>query len=194
MNINLRDALINLQYLTLLSLHTITVLPLTYMYFMSEIHCTSSVLHSIAQYYTLVLCYHILYKCKVNSHITVQSSTIVLLRSTVDYHRRNLFFVTYIHTYIRTYIHIHIHANTYIHTYTHIYIPTYIHTYIHKYVHVHIHTYIHTYMYIHTYIHTYIHVHTYIHNTCIHTYIHTYVYTHTHIHVCIINYDNSDHF
>ena len=53
-----------LQYLTL-SLHAITVLPLTTVYIVSEVHC------------------------KGNSHITmitVQSSTIVLLRSTVDYH------------------------------------------------------------------------------------------------------------
>ena len=35
------------QYLTLLSLHTITVLPLTTVYFVSEVHCTSNVLHSI---------------------------------------------------------------------------------------------------------------------------------------------------
>ena len=45
----------------LLSLHTITILPLTtvYMYIVSEVLCTSNVLHSITQYYTLVLCYHI---------------------------------------------------------------------------------------------------------------------------------------
>ena len=35
------------QYLTLLSLHTITVLPLTTVYFVSKVHCTSNVLHSI---------------------------------------------------------------------------------------------------------------------------------------------------
>ena len=35
------------QYLTLLSLHTITVLPLTIVYYMSEVHCTFNVLHSI---------------------------------------------------------------------------------------------------------------------------------------------------
>ena len=35
----------HLQYLTLLSLHTITVLPLTTVYFVSEVHCTSNVLH-----------------------------------------------------------------------------------------------------------------------------------------------------
>ena len=53
----------------------------TSVYFVIEVHCTSNVLHSIAPYST--------YKCKGNSHITmitVQSSTIVLLRSTVDYH------------------------------------------------------------------------------------------------------------
>ena len=43
------------------------------------------------QYYMLVLCYlsHTLYKCKGNSHITmitIQGSTIALLRSTVDDH------------------------------------------------------------------------------------------------------------
>ena len=73
-----------LQYLTLLRLHTITVLPLTTLYFVSEVHCTLKVKHSIAPWY-----YAITYKCKGNSHITmitVQSSTIVLLRSTVDYH------------------------------------------------------------------------------------------------------------
>ena len=50
-----------------------TMYIVKYMYF----ECTK-------QYYTLVLCYH-----KGDSHttmITVQSSTIVLLRSTVDYH------------------------------------------------------------------------------------------------------------
>ena len=31
------------QYLTLLSLHTITVLPLTTVYFVSEVHCTLNV-------------------------------------------------------------------------------------------------------------------------------------------------------
>ena len=36
-----------IQYLTLVSLHTITVLPLTIVYFVSEVHCTSNVLHSI---------------------------------------------------------------------------------------------------------------------------------------------------
>ena len=60
-----------IQYLTLLRLHTITVLPLTTVYVLNEVHCISSVLHSIAQYYTLV--YAITYKCKVNSHIIVQS-------------------------------------------------------------------------------------------------------------------------
>ena len=35
------------QYLTLLYLHTITVLPLTIVYFVSEVHCTLNVLHSI---------------------------------------------------------------------------------------------------------------------------------------------------
>ena len=49
----------NNVYLTLLSLHSITVLPLTTVYIVSEVHCTSSILHSIAQYYTLVLCYHL---------------------------------------------------------------------------------------------------------------------------------------
>ena len=58
---------LNVQYLTLLSLHTITVLSLTTVYIVSEVHCTSSVLHRITM-------------------ITVQISTIVLLRSTVDYH------------------------------------------------------------------------------------------------------------
>ena len=38
--------LLHIQYLTLLSLHTITVLPLTIVYFMSEVHCTLNVLHS----------------------------------------------------------------------------------------------------------------------------------------------------
>ena len=65
-----------IQYLTLLSLHTVTVLPLTTVYFVSEVHCTLNVL--------LHLC--ITYKCKGNSHITVQSNTIVLFTSTVDYH------------------------------------------------------------------------------------------------------------
>ena len=68
----------------LLSLHTITVLPLTTVHFVSEVYCTSNVLHSI----TSTCKYHaITYKCKGNSYntmITVQSSTIVLLRSTVD--------------------------------------------------------------------------------------------------------------
>ena len=52
---------------------TITVLTLTIVYFMSEVHCTLNVLHSITPHtiHTLLM-------------ITVQSSTIVLLRSTVD--------------------------------------------------------------------------------------------------------------
>ena len=37
----------DIQYLTLLSLHTITVLPLTTVYFVSKVHCTLNVLHSI---------------------------------------------------------------------------------------------------------------------------------------------------
>ena len=56
---------------TILSLHTITVLPLTIVYFVNEVHCTLNVLHLSTPY-----------KCKGNSHITtitVQSSTIVLL-------------------------------------------------------------------------------------------------------------------
>ena len=40
---------LNVQYLTLLSLHTITVLPLTTVYFVSEVHCTLNV-----QYLTLL--------------------------------------------------------------------------------------------------------------------------------------------
>ena len=63
---------------TLLSLHIITVLPLTIVYFVNEVHCTLNVLHLSTTY-----------KCKGNSHITmitIQSNTIVLLRSTVDYH------------------------------------------------------------------------------------------------------------
>ena len=36
-----------IQYLTLLSLHTITVLSLTTVYIVSEIHCTLNILHSI---------------------------------------------------------------------------------------------------------------------------------------------------
>ena len=35
------------DYLTLLSLHIITVLPLTTVYIVSEVHCTLNVLHSI---------------------------------------------------------------------------------------------------------------------------------------------------
>ena len=31
---------LNIQYLTLLSLHTMAVLPLTTVYFVSEVHCT----------------------------------------------------------------------------------------------------------------------------------------------------------
>ena len=38
---------VHVQYLTLLSLHTITVLPLTTVYIVSEVRCTSNVLHSI---------------------------------------------------------------------------------------------------------------------------------------------------
>ena len=69
-------------YPTLLNLHTITVLPLTTVHFMSEartlyFECTTcTVLH------LSTMLSHI--KCIGNSHITVQSSTIVLLRSTVD--------------------------------------------------------------------------------------------------------------
>ena len=37
----------HVQYLTLLNLHTITVLPLTTVYFVSEVYCTLNVLHSI---------------------------------------------------------------------------------------------------------------------------------------------------
>ena len=37
----------NIQYLTLLCLHTITVLPLTTVYIVSELLCTLNVLHSI---------------------------------------------------------------------------------------------------------------------------------------------------
>ena len=40
---------LNVQYLTLLSLHTITVLPLTIVYIVSEVHCTLNV-----QYLTLL--------------------------------------------------------------------------------------------------------------------------------------------
>ena len=68
----------------IISLHIITVLPLSTVYLVSEVHCTLNVLHSITPYY-----YAITYKCKGNSHITmitVQNSTIVLLRSTFDYH------------------------------------------------------------------------------------------------------------
>ena len=36
-----------LRYLTLLSLHTVTVLSLTIAYCVSEVRCTSNVLHSI---------------------------------------------------------------------------------------------------------------------------------------------------
>ena len=36
-----------IQYLKLLSLCTITVLPLTAVYIVSEVHCTLNVLHSI---------------------------------------------------------------------------------------------------------------------------------------------------
>ena len=42
---------VHVQYLTLLSLHTITVLPLTTVYIVSELHCTSNILHSITPYY-----------------------------------------------------------------------------------------------------------------------------------------------
>ena len=45
--ISLLAGMSNLQYLTLLSFHTITVLPLTTVYLVSEVHCTSNVLHSI---------------------------------------------------------------------------------------------------------------------------------------------------
>ena len=65
---------------------TITVLSLTTVCFMSEVLCISNVLHSITPYYYTITYVHTIYKCKVNSHITVQSSTIVLLRSTVDCH------------------------------------------------------------------------------------------------------------
>ena len=47
------------QYLTLLSLHTITVLPLTTVYIVSEVHCTLS-----------VLCYHI--QMLRDSHINIK--------------------------------------------------------------------------------------------------------------------------
>ena len=61
------------------------VLPLTAVYFVSEVHCALNVLLSITPYY-----YAITYKCKGNSHITmiiVQSSTtcIVLLTCTCTY-------------------------------------------------------------------------------------------------------------
>ena len=36
---------VHVQYLTLLSLHTITVLPLTTVYFVSEVYCTLNVLY-----------------------------------------------------------------------------------------------------------------------------------------------------
>ena len=38
---------IYIQYLTLLRLHTITVLPLTTVYFVIEVYCTLNVLHNI---------------------------------------------------------------------------------------------------------------------------------------------------
>ena len=38
---------VHVQYLTLLSLHTITVLPLTTVYIVIQVHCISNVLHSI---------------------------------------------------------------------------------------------------------------------------------------------------
>ena len=42
-----RFSFVHVYCLTLLSLHTITVLPLTGVYIVSEVHCTSNVLHSI---------------------------------------------------------------------------------------------------------------------------------------------------
>ena len=44
-----KESMYNYMYihLTLLSLHTITVLPLTTVYTVSEVHCTLNVLHSI---------------------------------------------------------------------------------------------------------------------------------------------------
>ena len=48
-NNNNNIPILQLQYLTLLCLHTITVLPLTTAYFVRKVHCTSNVhvLHSI---------------------------------------------------------------------------------------------------------------------------------------------------
>ena len=69
------------HYLILLCSHTITVLPLSIVYFVSEAYCTQIVLHSISLQYT--------YKCNGNSHIaiyTVQCDTMLLLRSTVEHH------------------------------------------------------------------------------------------------------------
>ena len=51
-------SIIYILYLTLLSLHTITILPLTTVYVVSEVHCTSNVLHNITPAIT--------YKCKGN--------------------------------------------------------------------------------------------------------------------------------
>ena len=55
------------MYLTLLSLHTITVLPLTTVYFVSEVYCTCTLnaLHSSKVF-------DITYKCEENSLITLK--------------------------------------------------------------------------------------------------------------------------
>ena len=72
------------MFLTLLSLHDITVPSLTAVYFVSELHSVHE-LHRITPYYYDIT-YMYMYKCKGNLHITmitVQGSTIVLFRSTI---------------------------------------------------------------------------------------------------------------
>ena len=70
------------------------------------VHCTLNILHSIT---LVVLCY---YKCKGNSPIimiTVQSSSIVLLRSTVDYHLIKCswnYYVNMYHMFLNYYVNI----------------------------------------------------------------------------------------
>ena len=77
--ISLLASMSNLQYLTLLSLHTITVLPLTTVDLVSEVHCTSNVIHTVLHLSAM------LSHTNVKGIHTLQYK-VVLLRSTVDYH------------------------------------------------------------------------------------------------------------
>ena len=83
-----------IMWTNLCSYTVLDIIKFTYYHCTSiehSVHCEWSTLYfKIWMYYTVFRLsskyYAITHKCKGNSHNTVQSSTIVLLRSTVDYH------------------------------------------------------------------------------------------------------------